>query len=85
MKNLTNYITEKTEQSKETIEVSVKGKFGYMVYDPNSGTVFVFSMDRPQDIIDEYGYKDEEAWRLAKLNVGQTYCDDSGSLNTRIW
>ena len=85
MKNIKQYISEGSYPGKDAIEISEKGKFGYMYYDPNSGVVSTYAMDRPQDIIDDYGYDDADAWRLVKLNVGQSYCDESGSIYTRIW
>jgi len=85
MKDIKQYINEASYPGRDAIEINEKGKFGYMYYDPNSGVVSTYAMDRPQDIIDDYGYDDAEAWRLVKLNIGQSYCDDSGSIYTRIW
>lgn len=85
MKDIKQYINETSYPGQEAIEVDEKGRFGYMYYDPNSGIVSTYAMDRPQDIIDDYGYDDAEAWRLVKLNVGQSYCDNSGAIYTRIW
>lgn len=85
MKDIKQYINETSHPGQEAIEVDEQGKFGYMYYDPNSGIVSTYAMDRPQDIIDDYGYDDAEAWRLIKLRVGQSYTDDSGAIYTRIW
>jgi len=85
MKNIKQYINETSYPSQEAIEINENGKFGYMYYDPNSGVVSTYAMDRPQDIVDDYGYDEAEAWRLVKLKVGQSYCDDSGAIYTRIW
>ncbi len=85
MKDIKQYINETSYPGQEAIEINEKGKFGYMYYDPNSGVVSTYAMDRPQDIIDDYGYDDADAWRLVKLRVGQSYCDVSGAIYTRIW
>lgn len=85
MKDIKQYINETSYPGQEAIEVDEKGRFGYMYYDPNSGIVSTYAMDRPQDIIDDYGYDDADAWRLIKLNVGQSYCDNSSAIYTRIW
>ena len=85
MKNIKQYINETSYSGQEAIEVDEQGKFGYMYYDPNSGIVSTYGMDRPQDIIDDFGYDDADAWKLVKLRVGQSYCDMSGAIYTRIW
>lgn len=85
MKDIKQYINEASYPGQDAIEVDEQGKFGYMYYDPNSGIVSTYAMDRPQDIIDDYGYDDDDARRLIKLRVGQSYCDMSGAIYTRIW
>lgn len=85
MKSIITYLNEASYSGREAIEVDEQGKFGYMYYDPNSGVVSTYGMDRPQDIIDDFGYDDAEAWRLIKLRVGQSYCDMSGAIYCRIW
>ena len=85
MKDIKQYINETSYPGQEVKDILESGKFGYMYYDPNSGIVSTYAMDRPQDIIDGYGYDEAEAWRLVKLRVGQSYCDDSGAIYCRIW
>jgi hypothetical protein len=85
MKDIKQYINEASYPGRESIEVNEKGKYGFMFFDPNSGIVSTYAMDKPQDLIDDYGYDEDEAEKLTKLKVGQSYCDMSDAIYTRIW
>lgn len=85
MKGIKDYINETSYPGQEAINVDERGKFGYMYYDPNSGVVSTYAMDSPQGIIDDFGYDNDEARKLIKLRVAQSYCDMSGAIYTRIW
>ena len=85
MKTINKYITEKFYDPRNEISVTEEGKFGYMVYDQNSGTLFTFGVDRAKDMVQEYSYEESVADDLIKLKVGQSYTDESGTIYTRIW
>ena len=85
MKDIKQYITEGFYDPRNEIEIDEEGKFGYMVYDQNSGTLFTFGADRAKDMVMQYSYEESVADDLIKLKLGQSYTDDSGAIYCRIW
>lgn len=85
MKDIKQYITERFYDPRNEISITEEGKFGYVVYDQNSGTLFTFGADRSKDMVQEYSFEETVADDLIKLKVGQSYTDASGAIYTRIW
>lgn len=87
MKDINKYINEASGSypGEEAIEIWQKGKYGFMYYDPNSGLISTYCMNRPQDLVDEFGYEEEDAEKMAKMKVGQSLTDVSSAIYTRIW
>jgi len=85
MKDIKHYVTERLYDPRNEIEIDEEGKFGYMVYDQNTGLLFTFGVDRAKDMVMQYSYEESVADDLINLKLGQSYTDDSGAIYCRIW
>lgn len=93
MKTLQDFITTQTTQSNikessfELGELDVKGsmKYGFMMYDDNSGTVIVFQFDNLSKYADRWGMTEKDFMNIDRLKVGESVYDKSATIYTRLW
>lgn len=60
-------------------------KYGFMMYDDNSGTVTVFQFDNLSKYADRWGMTEKDFMHIDRLKVGESVYDKSVTIYTRLW
>ena len=69
----------------DSCDASGNMKFGYMMYDDNTGTVTVIQFNKLSDLAKSYGAEEEMFLGIDKLDVGESVYDGAATIYTRIW
>ena len=57
--------------------------YGFMVFEPQSQTVYIIQSDSVEEYADDLGFEEEDVKPLFELRVGESLVEDV--ITTRIW